>query len=219
MTPSPQAQTAFEWPLYADATLAGLSVLFPIPLLDWLLEEYFRRRMPRAIARYRRQTLPAAVVEHLNGPRRGCLVTTLRLLIRIPIELLKRLVKKLFYILTVKEAADQLSYYWQRAFLLNYMLAAGHLATVEAAAQAQQAMEEVLNAASSPLVALAKLVVTSPLRVMRLLGGRPTAPSPQQSIFRRQWSAYQGYLESLAAQYERRYQERITQEPARETGL
>lgn len=60
MIPRPQPQTAFEWPIYADATFAGLAVLFPIPLLDWALEEYFRRRMPRTIARYRHHTLPLA---------------------------------------------------------------------------------------------------------------------------------------------------------------
>lgn len=182
--------TTFEWPLYADATFAGLAALFPIPLLDWALEEIFRRRMVRAIARYRGQPLPLEVVWALNGPKRGCLATGLRFLIRLPLELLKRLFRKLLYVLTVKEATDQLSYYWQRAFLLDYMLTAGHLVTTESARQAQQAMEETLRLTASPFIGLAKTVVTTPLRVIRLLGHalsrQAPVPMPQQQNFLRQ---------------------------------
>ncbi|HMR66443.1 MAG TPA: hypothetical protein PKE64_20720, partial [Anaerolineae bacterium] len=52
--------TDFDWGVYADATMAGLAVLVPIPILDWLLEEIFRRRMPQAIARQRGQRLSSA---------------------------------------------------------------------------------------------------------------------------------------------------------------
>jgi hypothetical protein len=67
MSEHPPPQSVFEWPVYADATFAGLAVLFPIIVLDWALEEYFRRRMPRTIARYHRQTLPLAVIWAVNG--------------------------------------------------------------------------------------------------------------------------------------------------------
>jgi hypothetical protein len=216
MTQQPQPQTAFDWPIYADATFAGLSVLMPIPLLDWLLEEYFRRRMPRTIARYRHRSLPVSIIQAVNGPQRGCLATALRFVIRVPIELLKRLVRKLLYFLTIKEATDQLSYYWQRAFLLDYALAAGHLTTVESAHQAQQVMEQVLNSTSSPLIALAKAVLTSPFQVMRILrrafGNQTSVAAPQQeTILRQHWSAYQNYLQTLAAQYDQLYRERARQ--------
>jgi hypothetical protein len=211
MTQPLHPQTAFEWPIYADATFAGLAVLIPVPLLDWLLEEYFRRRMPRTIARHRHHTLPVSVIHAVNGPQYGCLATGFRLLIRIPIELLKRLVKKLFYILTLKEATDQLNYYWQRAFLLDYMLAADHLTTVESARRAQQAMEEVLRSTRSPLIALAKIVLTSPFQVMRILrralsGQTSTAAPRQQTILQQHWSAYQEYLQTLATRYDQVYQ-------------
>lgn len=210
MIQPPEPQTAFEWPIYADATFAGLAVLFPIPLLDWALEEYFRRRMPRTIARYRHHTLPLAVIRAANGPQHGCLATALRFLVRLPLELFKRIFRKLLYILTMKEATDQLSYYWQRAFLLDYTLAAGHLATVESAGQAQQAMEVVLKSTSSPMIALARIMLLSPLQVVRLLrrafNSQTPLPAPQQQhILRQQWSAYQDYLQALAERYEQTY--------------
>lgn len=210
----PQPQTAFEWPIYADATFAGLAVLFPIPLLDWALEEYFRRRMPRTIARHRRRTLPLAVIRAANGPQHGCLAAALNFLIRLPLELLKRIFRKLLYILTVKEATDKLNYYWQRAFLLDYALAADHLATVESARQAQQTVEEVLTSSPSPMIRLARMVLLSPLPVMRLLrrafnSQTPIAAPQQQNILRQQWSAYQDYLQTLAERYEQTYQARV----------
>ncbi|MCL4299271.1 MAG: hypothetical protein KJ077_26285 [Anaerolineae bacterium] len=214
MIQRPRPQTAFEWPLYADATFAGLAVLFPIPLLDWALEEYFRRRMPRTIARHRRRTLPLAVIRAVNGPQRGCLSTGLRFLVRLPLELLKRIFRKLLYILTIKEATDQLSNYWQRAFLLDYALAAGHLNTVESARQAQQIMEEVLKSSPSPMIKLARMVLLSPLQVMRLLrrafnSQTPIAAPQQQNVLRQQWSAYQDYLQALAERYQQTYQARV----------
>lgn len=212
MSQPPQPQTAFEWPIYADATFAGLAVLFPIPLLDWALEEYFRRRMPRTIARYRHHSLPLAVVRTVNGPQRGCLATVLRFLLRLPLELLKRLFRKLLYILTIKEAADQLSTYWQRAFLLDYALAAGHLSTVETAHQAQQVIETVLKSTHSPMITLARMVLLSPLQVMRLLrrafnSQTPVAAPQQQNILRQQWSSYRDYLQALALHYDQLYHE------------
>jgi hypothetical protein len=51
----PQPPAAFDWEVYANATFAGLAVLIPIPLVDWVFEEVFRRRMPAAIITYRNQ--------------------------------------------------------------------------------------------------------------------------------------------------------------------
>jgi hypothetical protein len=39
-------QSEFTWAIYGDATLAGLSALLPIPILDDVIEQRFRRRMP-----------------------------------------------------------------------------------------------------------------------------------------------------------------------------
>lgn len=110
----------------------------------------------------------------------------------------------------VKEATDKLSAYWQRAFLLDYALAAGHLATVESARQAQQIMEEVLKSSPSPMIRLARMVLLSPLQVMRLLrrafnSQTPIVAPQQQNALRRQWSAYQDYLQALAERYEQTY--------------
>jgi hypothetical protein len=73
--------------------------------------------------------------------------------------------------------------------LLDYALAAGHLATVESARQAQQAMAEVLQSTASPMIALARMVLLSPLQVMRLLrrafnSQTPVAAPQQQNVLR-----------------------------------
>lgn len=54
-------ETAFNWAIYAGATLAGLSVLIPLPLLDVAFEQLFRRRMPGSIARARSRQIPPRV--------------------------------------------------------------------------------------------------------------------------------------------------------------
>lgn len=220
MTHNPEPRTAFEWPIYADATLAGLAVLIPFPLVDWLVEERFRRRMPAAIARYRGRSLPVPVLQALNGPQRGCIATTFLLLIQAPLKILKRLSQKVVYVLTIKAATDKLSDYWQRAFLLDYMLAAGHLATVESARRARQAMERVLQTTPSPLTRLAQLVVASTRRVFQTVRRAWRAPSgsglpEQQTTMRQQWSEYETFLRELAACYDQAYQARLGEERSR----
>ncbi len=140
LTMNPQPRTNFDWSVYADATLAGLSVLIPIPLLDTVFETFFRRRMPRSIARSHGRVLPANIQAALRLNLRSWFQTYLMLPLTLTIGLVRRLSRKLLYFLTIKEAADALSQYWHRAFLLDYMLAAGHLETVASAHVARQAM-------------------------------------------------------------------------------
>lgn len=212
MTDQLQPDTSFEWPIYADGTLAGLSVLLPIPLLDWFLEEQFRRRMPASIARSRGQKLPAPVIRALNASDRGCLVSGLLFVLKLPLELLKRVSQKILYFLTIKAATDQVSYYWQRAFLLDYALRAGHLANAEAATRARRAMEQVLDATSSPLTALARQIIKSVRDLVPVLrrgrrGQDAQVLEQEQATMRQQWGAYEGMLRSLAAQYNQAYQQ------------
>jgi hypothetical protein len=132
----PDARTTdFEWSRYADATLAGLSVLIPVPFVDDAFEAFFRRRIPGAVARSRGRTLSAevrAVLDEEDGGRGGCAALPARLVV----GLFKRLSRKLLYFLTVKQAADSLSHYWYRAFLLDHMLASGHLDSADSARDA-----------------------------------------------------------------------------------
>jgi len=70
-----ERSTAFDWSRYADATLAGLSVLIPVPFMDDAFEAFFRGRIPSAVARSRGQPLSPEVRRVLGegeGGAWGC---------------------------------------------------------------------------------------------------------------------------------------------------
>ncbi len=99
--------TDFDWVVYADATFAGLSVLLPTLFVDALLEEYFRRRMPRDIARRRGRVLSKAAIREVNRTRdgefvRGCLLWPVGLII----YLVQNIYRTLIYLFTIVDAAD-----------------------------------------------------------------------------------------------------------------
>lgn len=202
--------TAFEWPRYADATLAGLSVLIPVPFVDDAFEGYFRRRIPGAVARSRGRALPAEVRAALDeedaAGRSGCATLPLRL----TLGLLKRLSRKLLYFLTVKTATDRLSHYWYRAFLLDHMLAAGHLNDPATARAAHRAMEQVLAATAGPLPQVARQMVASSRNVWSALRlARAGKESEEVREVRAQlearWGEIAGHLGLVAARYDEAY--------------
>jgi hypothetical protein len=205
-------ETAFIWAIYADATFAGLSVLIPIPLLDVAFEQIFRRRMPRSIARARSRQLPPDVIRLLN--HLGCSPAALLLFpLWLAFLLLKRLSKKILYFLTVKDAVDSLSYYWHRAFLLDYMMRAGHLDDLARAQQAERALAQTLDSArESPLSTLARQVVRQTSRVLRRLWSvvrrrrEDDVLNAQQATMAATWSRFQSYLEGVAARYQAAYE-------------
>jgi hypothetical protein len=201
-------ETAFNWAIYADATFAGLAVLIPLPLVDVAFEQLFRRRMPRSIARARERRIAPEVVRLLN--RIGCSPAALLLFpLWLAFLLLKRLSKKILYFLTVKDAVDSLSYYWHRAFLLDYMLRAGHLDEIARAQLAERALAETLaGLRESPLTTLARQVVRQTHHVLRRLWSvvrrkRPgNALAPEQETMGAAWDRFQGHLEGVAARYQ-----------------
>ena len=202
--------TAFDWSRYADATLAGLSVLIPVPFVDDAFEGYFRRRIPGAVARSRGRAIPAevraALAEEDAAGRGGCATLPLRL----TLGLLKRLSRKLLYFLTVKTATDRLSHYWYRAFLLDHMLAAGHLDDPAAARTAHRAMEQVLAATAGPLPQVARQMVASSRNVWSALrlarrGKDSEEVREMRSQLERQWGEIAGHLGAMAARYDEAY--------------
>ncbi len=205
----------FDWAIYVYATCAGLAVLIPIPLLDWLVEEFFRRRIPATIAKRRQQNLHPFIIQELNYNEIGCLKSCLWLPIMLFIILLKKISQKILYFLTIKEAGDKVSHYWHQAFLIDYMLTQGHLADEESARAARLAMEQVLkNVTTSPLSQLANQIIQRSRHVALTLfkfrrGNEDEVMAQTQSDMAASWANYEPYLKMVAALYDQTYQAQL----------
>ena len=207
----PDARTTdFDWSRYADATLAGLSVLIPVPFVDDAFEAFFRGRIPGAVARSRGRTLSdgvrAVLGEEDAAGRGGCAALPGRLVV----GLFKRLSRKLLYFLTVKQATDRLSYYWYRAFLMDHMLAAGHLESADSARVAHQAMEELLATTAGPLSRVAQQVVAQMRNVWPALrrarrGEEADEVRRTRNQLERRWNELAEHLGVVAARYDEAY--------------
>lgn len=206
----PDARTTdFDWSRYADATLAGLSVLIPVPFVDDAFEAFFRKRIPGAVARSRGTTLSGevrAVLDEEDAGRGGCAALPVRLVV----GLLKRLSRKLLYFLTVKQAADRLSHYWYRAFLMDHMLAAGHLENPTSARVAHRAMEELLATTAGPFPQLARQVVAQARNVWPALrrarrGEEADEVRQTRNQLERGWNDLAEHLRAVAARYDEAY--------------
>jgi len=227
MSSPAKADTTFHWSIYADATAAGLAVLIPIPILDWLFEEFFRRRMPATIAHRHQINLPAPIKRELNrgDAERGWLSTCLLLPLKGIYWFIKTLSKKILYFLTIKEAADQVSRYWHQAFLINYMFAAGHLSDKRSAKAARQAMWQVIEASqASPLLQLAQQVVSGTRHIMRSLfrlrrGQEDELIAAKKSEMRGLWVNFADYFAALAALYDQAYPVKLQMLLAEEQAL
>lgn len=205
-------QTTFDWLTYADATFAGLSVLIPVPLVDLAFETWFKRRMVRSIARRNQQNLPDVVVQIVNqgefGCWPGCIVWPIKLLF----EFLKRLYRTILYFLTIKAATDQLSYYWHRAFLLDYMMRRGDLDDVNTAVLAAKALKLVLSdITTSPLIQLAQQITQGVSHIGRTVWGwarrrqEDEVISETRSEMARSWGRFDEYFMDIARRYEAQF--------------
>lgn len=207
---------SFDWAIYADATLAGLSVLIPIPFLDSLTEDYFRNRMVRAIAQRRGEQLHPLAEATVNCSQQGILSFVGGCLIwpfRFVIDLVLRLSRKILYFLTVKKAIDSLNRYWQRAYLLDYMVLKGYLADAEHLEAATKALELVLKIeGTSPLTRLASEIVKSPGRLIQSVrraqkkGEEDTKIQEARTTMSQSWNRYDDYFRRLQGHFEVAYQ-------------
>jgi len=222
---SPKTETSFNWAIYADATFAGLSALIPVIGVDWLFEQYFKRRIPSAIAKSHGQSLPLIVQYELNKNhnRAGCVKSCLLLPVLTGFWLLKKLSKKILYFLSVKEAADNVNYYWHQAFLIDYALTTGHLEAAESARKVRITIDSVIDeSVSSPLYPLARQVVENVPHVLRtffkvLRGKNSNVVNQTRQAMNDKWAEFAIYLQTVAKKYEHRYQttefEQITDQP------
>ena len=204
--------TDFDWLIYADATFAGLSLLLPIPFADSLLEAYFRRRMPGDIARRRGRALPLHSIRAVNRQRAswwsGCLLWPAQAVV----YLIRNLWRTLVYILTVYDTSEKLSYYWHRAFLLDYAIGRGDLDTPARAETAAVALHRVLaTTQTSPLLNLAQEIVDEARSRIGALAraifrGARRQKTPEAkataNILSAHWAEFRDYLIELAGRYD-----------------
>jgi len=203
----------FEWAIFADATCAGLSVLIPLPLVDLVFETIFRRRIPAKISKTRgSEILPGTKIQlarPLNSSPSwsGCLAVPF-LVIR---YVLQRLWRKIIYIFAVKDATAALTEYWHRAFLIDHMIRAGHLATNADTDLAVRVFRRVLSEIDpSPLTGLARQTVSNARHVLRLLvrAHRLGAAEVTKSIgevFSSHWKVASASLVATSRIYNARY--------------
>jgi len=205
-------QTKFDWPIYADATFAGLSVLIPIPLVDLFFESLFKRRVVKSIAKRNGRSLPKQAFAELNRWRFGCWPGCLVWPVMLVFEFLKRLYRTVLYFLTVKSATDQLSYHWHRAFLLDFMVRRGDLDDMETAVLAAAALNRVLDeTTTSPLLQLANQIIDGVSHVLRTILNWVRRRQEDEVVegtrkqMERAWHDFAGYFEELAEQYVVKY--------------
>jgi hypothetical protein len=205
------AITEFDWAIYVDATLAGISILIPVPLVDVFFEWFFKRRMPAAIAKRNGRTFSRTTRSYLNAEPFslvGCLFWPVSLLLL----LLKRIYRTILYFLTVKEASDKLSLYWHRAFLIDLMIRRGDLDNPESAKVAALAMHDILSKiTTSPLHQLSLRVVHNMHHVLRTIWywrRRGKADADLQQLRKEMeisWERFATYLDEVGKQYAHTY--------------
>lgn len=210
-------QTEFVWQVYVDATLAGVAKLVPIPFVDVLIEEYFRRRMPRDIAQYNDRRLSTDVIMRINrrrssNPLAGCLM----LPFRVVLYLFRDILRTVLYALTVADTASNLGYYWHRAFLINYAMQQGHFETKHNADLAMNAITRTLDeVTTSPVLQLAQQVVITWKRQLmtlrtyyRVVRGKvePKRLQEAKTTIETAWGNYREYWEQVADAYDNAYE-------------
>jgi len=172
MASNEKVDATADWRIYADATCAGLSVLIPLPLVDIVFETLFRRRIPASISKARGREVSPGTMSGLSRPVNGmlswsgCLAVPFKVLRYV----LRRLWRKIIYILAVKDATAALTEYWHRAFLIDHMLRAGHLdPKVDTDLAIRIFRQVLLEVDPSPLTELARQTVANVRHVFRLL--------------------------------------------------
>ncbi|HXG68373.1 MAG TPA: hypothetical protein VNO70_24980 [Blastocatellia bacterium] len=106
--------------IVTHAVLTGLTPLIPIPLLDDLVKSYFQRRLTRKLAETRGQPLSEQDVKMLADDRGGCLLGCFGTVLIYPV---KKIFRKIFFILEWKRAIDTASRAYYHGYLMEYAFA------------------------------------------------------------------------------------------------
>jgi hypothetical protein len=111
------------------AVASGLTPLIPIPFLDDYALRQIRERMVRTVLQEQGLPTPAKAVVVLAGSHVSSLVggRLLRLLKSTVLYPLKKIFRKAFFVLWVKDCVDMASYSLHHGYLLQHALARGDL--------------------------------------------------------------------------------------------
>ena len=117
------AEETHQRSIITHSVLTGLTPLIPVPVLDDLAKNYFRRRMVRALAASHGRDISAAEVEALTAERGGgCLSGCLVQAVVYP---LKKIFRKIFFFLEWKRAVDLTSQTYHHGYLFDYAMQKG----------------------------------------------------------------------------------------------
>jgi hypothetical protein len=106
--------------LVTHAVLVGLTPLIPVPLLDDLVKNYFRRRMVRGLAASAGRSLNEKELDALAAEKdRGCLTGCLVAALVYPV---KAIFRKVFYFLEIKRAVDLASRTYHFGYVISYAM-------------------------------------------------------------------------------------------------
>jgi hypothetical protein len=133
--------------LLTYAVLVGLTPLIPIPFVDDLARDYFRRRLVADLAALRGVPLQAPVVQGLTAEPGGCFaVGCLGQALLYPFKLIFR---KLFFFLEWKRSLDLTSHTYHYGYLVDCALREGYLGPIapRATAEVRDAIDAVCRTA------------------------------------------------------------------------
>src|ERR1700754_4434041 len=106
--------------LITHAVLVGLTPLIPLPVVDDLAKNYFRRRLVRRLASAHGRSLSGEELGALTKEQgRGCVRGCLTAVVVYP---LKAVFRKVFYFLEWKRAVDLTSRTYHFGYLTSYAL-------------------------------------------------------------------------------------------------
>jgi hypothetical protein len=127
--------------ILTHAVMVGLTPLIPVPFLDDAVKTYLQRRLVRSIGSTRGVSLDDETVKALaDDPSGGCLLGCLGTVVFYPI---KKIFRKIFFLLEWKRAVDLVSLTYHRAILLDHAIAEGWLA--RGPANVRAAVDEVVR--------------------------------------------------------------------------
>jgi hypothetical protein len=127
--------------IISHALLSGLALLIPVPFVDDMVVDYFRRRLVRRLAEERAVILPDADIRALaDDESAGCAPGCLGSVVLYPV---KKILRNVFFFLELKRVGDLVSTTYHRGLMLDWALAEGRLGP-KSAADVRAAMDAVL---------------------------------------------------------------------------